>query len=172
MLVLALLAEQPALATPSRYGEMLWVSLGVVAAIAVAGYLVAKAFGRGVGTGAGGALAVVARLPLEPRRSLYVVQVAGRSLLLGTSEMGLTLLTELDSSELPAQAKAVTFADLVRDAAQRWSARGSQRSVHAEPSSDSCIGSGRAETGSTVPGHDRRHGDELLEQVLPTREER
>ena len=40
---------------------------------------------------------VVARVPLEPRRSLYVVEVAGKTLLVGTSEMGLSVLSELDA---------------------------------------------------------------------------
>lgn len=45
-------------------------------------------------------LRVVARLDLEPRRSLYVVQVAGRLLLIGVGEGAMTCLAELD----PAQA--------------------------------------------------------------------
>ncbi len=40
---------------------------------------------------------VVLRLPLEPRRSLVVVELAERHLVLGVSESGVALLTELDA---------------------------------------------------------------------------
>ena len=64
---------------------------------------------------------VVARVPLEPRRSLYVVEVAGKTLLVGTSEMGLSVLSELDASEVRSRVAArPTFADLVKTA---WSKR-------------------------------------------------
>ena len=63
---------------------------------------------------------MIARLPLEPRRSLYVVAVAGKTLLVGTSEMGLTVLSELDGAAVQARATPVRgFADLVRDAMAR-----------------------------------------------------
>jgi flagellar biogenesis protein FliO len=63
---------------------------------------------------------VVARVPLEPRRSLYVVEVAGKTLLVGTSEMGLSVLSELDGREVKARiTPPQSFADLVRGAWQR-----------------------------------------------------
>ena len=40
---------------------------------------------------------VVARLVLEPRRSIYVVEIAGRHLVVGAAENGLTQLLELDA---------------------------------------------------------------------------
>jgi flagellar biogenesis protein FliO len=46
---------------------------------------------------AGSAMRVIARLPVEPRRSLLVVELAGRTLVLASSEAGLSLLTELDA---------------------------------------------------------------------------
>ncbi|MEJ7603381.1 MAG: flagellar biosynthetic protein FliO [Kofleriaceae bacterium] len=62
-------------------------------------------------------LDIVARLPLEPRRSLYVVEVAGKTLLVGTSEMGLSLLTELDGAAVRARTPVrQNFGDLVRTA--------------------------------------------------------
>jgi flagellar biogenesis protein FliO len=64
---------------------------------------------------------VVARVPLEPRRSLYVVEVAGKTLLVGTSEMGLSVLSELDAGVVRARAaERTTFADLVKGA---WARR-------------------------------------------------
>ncbi len=41
---------------------------------------------------------VIARLPIEPRRSLLVVELVGRTLVLASSEAGLSLLTELDAA--------------------------------------------------------------------------
>ena len=41
---------------------------------------------------------VIARLPIEPRRALLVVEVAGRILLLSSSEAGVSMLVELDPS--------------------------------------------------------------------------
>jgi len=37
------------------------------------------------------------RIALEPRRSIYVVDVAGKHLVVGSSEAGLQLLGELDA---------------------------------------------------------------------------
>lgn len=44
-----------------------------------------------------GGMRVVERLGLEPRRSLFVVEVARRYFLLGTSENGIALLAEIDA---------------------------------------------------------------------------
>ncbi|MBE7452561.1 MAG: FliO/MopB family protein [Kofleriaceae bacterium] len=93
----------PELATPAvqvaqggGYGELLLTSLLVLALVGGAAWLglrlVARWLeGRRVGTG----VTVVGRVPLEPRRALYVVEAGGRRLLVGSSEGGVTLLTEL-----------------------------------------------------------------------------
>ena len=39
------------------------------------------------------------RIALEPRRSIYVVDVAGKHLIVGSSEAGLQLLGELDAEQ-------------------------------------------------------------------------
>ena len=70
-------------------------ALVVLAAVCVAAFVAVRFVGRFLATGkVRGAhlLDVVARVPLEPRRSLYVVEVAGKTLLVGTSEMGLSVL--------------------------------------------------------------------------------
>lgn len=96
----------PAEAAGQGYGELLASSLLLLALVIgalVAVVVAARAFGRrGRGAGRGGWMEVLARLPLEPRRSLYVVRVAERTLVLGSSEQGLTLLRELEGGELPA----------------------------------------------------------------------
>ena len=40
------------------------------------------------------------RLALEPRRSIYVVEIAGRNLVVGSSEAGIQLLAELDADAM------------------------------------------------------------------------
>jgi flagellar biogenesis protein FliO len=70
-----------------------------------------------------GVLDVVARVPLEPRRSLYVVEVGGKTLLVGTSEMGLAGGGELDGerikADLGARPAARGFAEALRAAWDR-----------------------------------------------------
>lgn len=108
----------------ASYGDLLVTSIVVLAVVGIVAFVVVKLAARFLATGrVRGAhlLDVVARVPLEPRRSLYVVAVAGKTLLVGTSEMGLSVLSELDAAEV--QARAVprqSFGDLVRAA---WSRR-------------------------------------------------
>mgnify|MGYP000946430947 CR=1 FL=1 len=63
------------------------------------------AAGRGLGAaGRGRAIAVLDRVALDARRSIVVVRVPGRLLLLGVGEGGApTLLTELDEGAWPAE---------------------------------------------------------------------
>src|SRR5262245_26830132 len=121
-----------AAAAGASYGDLLVTSLLVLGAVCVAAFVAVRLFGRLIAgaTGATGRarrahlLNVVARVPLEPRRSLYVVEVAGKTLLVGTSEMGLSVLSELDGSEVKSRVQAQqSFGELVRAAWQRRKAR-------------------------------------------------
>jgi flagellar biogenesis protein FliO len=111
-------------AAAASYGDLLITSLLVLGGVCVAGFVLVRLAGRFLATGrTRGAhlMDVIARVPLEPRRSLYVVEVAGKTLLVGTSEMGLSVLTELDAGEVRARAvPAQSFGDLVKAA---WSRR-------------------------------------------------
>jgi len=102
----------------SGYGEMLVGSLFVLGLICLAAWLIVRVAGRRFAP-RGGVLDVVARVPLEPRRSLYVVEVAGKTLLVGTSEMGLNVLSELDGDAMKeamaARPAARSFADALRE---------------------------------------------------------
>src|SRR5277367_1214791 len=113
------------------YGDLLVTSLLVLGLVCVVAFVAVRVLGRWLSTGRSrGAhlLDVVARVPLEPRRSLYVVDVAGKTLLVGTSEMGLSVLSELDAAEVRARvAPRTSFADLVK---QAWAKR---RASRAEP---------------------------------------
>ena len=108
----------------ASYGDLLVTSLVVLVAACVAAYVIVRVVGRLVATGrARGAalLDVVARVPLEPRRALYVVEVANKTLLVGTSEMGLAVLSELDGDVVRARVAAAppSFVDMVRAALKR-----------------------------------------------------
>src|SRR5688500_16924954 len=107
----------------SSYGDLLVMSLLVLGGVCIAAFVLVRFLGRFLATGrTRGAhlLDVVARVPLEPRRSLYVVEVAGKTLLVGTSEMGLSVLTELDGGEVRARmVPRQSFGELVRAAWQR-----------------------------------------------------
>lgn len=47
------------------------------------------------------AMKIVGRLPLEPRRSIYLVRVADTVLVIGASEQGLVKLGEVDGARVP-----------------------------------------------------------------------
>jgi flagellar biogenesis protein FliO len=117
----------------ASYGDLLITSLVVLAGVCIAAFVVVKVVGRFLATGrmrGAHLLDVIARLPLEPRRSLYVVEVAGKTLLVGTSEMGLSVLSELDGDEVKARAvPKQSFGELVRSA---WSGRRRIGDVSAE----------------------------------------
>lgn len=107
-------------AAGASYGDLLVTSLIVLGVVCVGAFIAVRVFGRLLATGrTRGAhlMNVVSRVPLEPRRSLYVVEVAGKTLLVGTSEMGLSVLSELDASEVAARkVEHPSFADLVKSA--------------------------------------------------------
>ena len=112
-------------AAGAGYGDMLVTSLLVLGAVCIAAFVAVRFFGRFLSAGrARGAhlLDVVARVPLEPRRSLYVVEVAGKTLLVGTSEMGLSVLSELDAERVRAdlaRPSPRSFADALRSVLRR-----------------------------------------------------
>src|SRR5262245_66013515 len=80
-----------------------FVSLGVVCVLA---YVALKWLSRrGVG-GGNGPLRVVARCPLEPRRTVYVIEAAGRCFLVGVGDGPMSLLAELDGALVKAAGKS------------------------------------------------------------------
>jgi flagellar biogenesis protein FliO len=132
---------------------MLVTSLLVLGVVCVVAFVAVRLLGRVLATGrARGAylMDVVARVPLEPRRSLYVVEVAGKTLLVGTSEMGLSVLSELDASEVRSRVAArPTFGDLVKTAwAKRKGLASTPPGGHSS-SRDSAIANHRAGLTST-----------------------
>jgi flagellar biogenesis protein FliO len=85
--------------------------------------------GRGLGK-ATGAVRVLARCPLEPRRSVYVIEAGGRCLLVGVGEGPMTVLAELDAETVRAEGAAtagpVRFADVLARVMRREPRPGQQ----------------------------------------------
>jgi flagellar biosynthetic protein FliO len=107
---------------PGGYGEFLLTSLLVLVAVCVLAWVVLK-FGLrrlypGAKTGGAGPIKVVARLPLEPRQTLYIVEVGGKTMLLGSGDRPVSLLTELDAEAVERAVAAApqprSFADVLR----------------------------------------------------------
>jgi flagellar biosynthetic protein FliO len=83
---------------PGLGGSLAWslVSLGLVCVVA---YGALRLLSRRLGTPRGGPIRVLARCAVEPRRSLALVEVAGRCLLVGIGDGPMTLLAELSDGE-------------------------------------------------------------------------
>ena len=75
--------------------------------------------GARLGQDSTGTMKVRARLTLEPRRTLYVVTVGEKTLLIGTSEQGISTLADVSAEQLPEDVAAPSFAAMVRNAWQR-----------------------------------------------------
>jgi flagellar biosynthetic protein FliO len=76
---------------------MSFLSLGVVCVVA---YLALRWLaGRGVGRSMG-VVRVLARCPLEPRRSVYLIETAGRCFLVGVGDGPMALLAEVDGAKV------------------------------------------------------------------------
>ena len=79
------------------------ITLGAVSALAFVLLYGARRAGMGRATGG---IDLVGRLPIDAKRSVLLVRVAGRVLVIGASEAGLTRLGELPVSELPVSGEA------------------------------------------------------------------
>ncbi len=110
-----------------------FASLGVVCLVAWGALRLLA--GRGVGKTTG-AVRVVARCPLEPRRSVYVIEAAGRSFLIGVGDGPMSVLAELDGQKLPKTAAegspGARFADVLARALGRRPANAAVAEVEAE----------------------------------------
>jgi flagellar biosynthetic protein FliO len=95
-----------------------FVSLGAVCVVA---WMALKLLaGKGIGK-ASGAIRIVARCPLEPRRSVYVIEAAGRCFLVGVGEGPMAMLAELDAGALPREAASapLRFSDVLAKVLRR-----------------------------------------------------
>jgi flagellar biogenesis protein FliO len=125
----------------------------VIVALAVLVSFVARRAGLGRVLGP---VELLARLPLEARRSVYVVRVVDRVLILGASEAGLVKLGELDKEALRAGSSEPrpTFASLL-DAVWRGP---SVARPEAELGPDVAPPDGERERVRSAPGSGREGG--------------
>jgi flagellar protein FliO/FliZ len=112
-----LLQTQPA-PLPTGYGAALLQTLVSLLAVCLLAWLLLRwgarrgfAFG-----GRGQRVKVLERVALDPRRTLYVVEVGGKVLLLGAGDgASPTLISELDPASMPSEPepKKSSFADVL-----------------------------------------------------------
>jgi flagellar biosynthetic protein FliO len=120
------LAPAPLADVPSLGGSIAvsFVSLGLVCLIA---FVALRWLGRRGQPANVGALRVLARQSLDPKRSLFVIEAAQRCFLVGAGEGAMTLLAELDKAAVerdlavtvPRGAVARRFADVLGKALGR-----------------------------------------------------
>ena len=94
-----------------------WLSLGSLGVVCLVAWGALRLLaGKGVGK-ATGAVKVLARCPLEPRRAVYVIEAGGKCLLVGVGEGPMTVLAELDAEKVRAEGAAPVgtsrFADVL-----------------------------------------------------------
>ena len=117
---------------PGGYGAALLQTLLALGGVCLLAWVVLRwGARRGFGKFGGGRVRVLERVPLDPRRSLFLVQVGERVLLLGAGDGAApSLLAELEPDELPELAVSKSsFADViaqVRGRASSTSEPGSQ----------------------------------------------
>ncbi len=86
---------------PSLGAALAQTLLTLGAVCALAWWVLRWAARRGVGRSPAGVITVVDRVALDARRTLFVVRVGTKALLLGGSDSSLTVLSELDPTTLP-----------------------------------------------------------------------
>lgn len=123
-------AEQPL--TPSLTGNVLpsltriAVSLGVIVVIIyLSVFGLKKMSGGRIGGRKGNTIQIIEQTYLAPKKSVCLVKLADRAVLLGITEGGITLLTEMDWETLPPELAAQIstgkpgFSGILNDAAAK-----------------------------------------------------
>jgi flagellar biosynthetic protein FliO len=109
------------------YGAFLIETLAILTVVCALAWLILRYGVKRGGLRRTGPLAVIARLPLEPRRTLYVVEAPGKTLLIGVSEGSIATLAELDPAEVASALAAAAAGDRGRSFVEVWrSARASR----------------------------------------------
>jgi flagellar biogenesis protein FliO len=101
------------------YGTLLVLSSVVLLVLVVAAWMLVRwRQGRGFAD-ATGTIKVRARLALDPKRHLYVIDVAGKTLLVGAGEGAVSLVSDLTGEEIPETRTPATFADVMKSVWQK-----------------------------------------------------
>ena len=83
-----------------RGGASIFQTVVMFAAVCALAAMTLKLGARRWQPAADGPLKVVARVPIEPRRSVIVLQIGARAVVVGSSEAGLQPLAELGAEEI------------------------------------------------------------------------
>lgn len=112
---------------PGGYGTSLLQALLALGAVCLIAWWVLRALGRqGVGRARSGRIEVLERVPLDARRSLYLVRIGDRAWLVGAGDgASPTLLAELSPEALPPapQSEPRSFRETLDRLAGRGGAR-------------------------------------------------
>lgn len=101
---------------PAGYGAALLQGIISLGAVCILAWVLLR-FGarRGLGTSGGQRIKVLERANLDARRSLYIVEVGEKCLLLGAGDTGgPELITELDASTLPPPPPQKSFREVLQ----------------------------------------------------------
>lgn len=101
---------------PGGYGVALVQALLALVAVCILAWTVLRwSAGRGLGSlGGGKRIRVIERAHLDARRTLYLVQIGERVLVVGAGESGApALLAELAATDLPPVEAGASFADVL-----------------------------------------------------------
>ena len=88
--------EQALAVSWQDYGIFILETLGALLIIALGAWAVVRFGGPRLNRNKGGRMKVIERLALEPRRSIYLVEVDQETLLLGVSEGSVQLVKSLN----------------------------------------------------------------------------
>lgn len=113
-------ASSAARELPGGYGASLLQSLLALAAVCILAWVVLRwSAQRGLGLGEGRRVRVIERVALDARRSIYLVQIGERVLVIGAGDgASPSILSEMKASELPEVPPARSFADVLRASAR------------------------------------------------------
>ena len=90
----------------SGYGWALLQTVAALALVCAGAYFVLRYVVPRALPGARGPVRVIGRVAVEPKRSLLLVEAAGRCFLVGSSEGGMHLIAELDPARLAEREKS------------------------------------------------------------------
>jgi flagellar protein FliO/FliZ len=132
-------------------------SIALLSVVAVLAVLISWAARRaGLGR-ALGPVELLARLPLEPRRSVLVVRVADRVLIIGSSEAGLVKLGELRKDALGQLDAAAAVSPLGSLLGGVWRGHGRPKAPEAEArGATGAVASSAADRAATASASDSR----------------
>jgi flagellar protein FliO/FliZ len=143
LLQVASQASERAAELPTGYGAALLQTLLALAAVCILAWVVLRwAAQRGLGLSRGGRhVRVIDQVALDARRTLWLVRVGGRVLLIGAGDQSCpALLATLDEKELEAEGrvdrgirKAASFVEVLRGRSHNEAPAAVPRAVGAQP---------------------------------------